>query len=184
MDNDPKKREVRKRLLALSMAGMMFGTSGCAYFNSDDGVPIVSPIDSKYNNFDNYYKYSVKNDEAIIYYKTENIYLLIDKTTYTSNIYIFNSEKVLGGLGYTGELYDIETGELLVYCDGLATTYNEEYFDYLKENNYEVCLKDLEDYIEGEEVKEYYTLDEIMAFEPQIVKSLKIINKAKTKTLD
>ena len=71
---------------------------------------------------------------------------------------------------------------MLAYCDGIATTYNEDFYKYLIENNYQVCLSDVANYIEGHVSKEYYSLDEIKTLEPQIEESLRIINEAKVKT--
>ena len=78
------------------------------------------------------------------------------------------------------ELYNLESEELLVYSDGINTCYNKDYFQYLIDNNYQVCLKDVSDYVEGAKTKEYYSLDEIKELEVQAAESLKIINKAKT----
>ena len=46
-------------------------------------------------------------------------------------------------------------------------------------NNYHVCLSNVNDYVEGQPAKEYFTLDEIRELEPKILESLKIINEAK-----
>ena len=71
---------------------------------------------------------------------------------------------------------------MIFYSDGINTMYNKEYYKYLIENNYQVCLTEVSDYVEGHISKEYYSLDEIKELEPQIVESLKIINFAKVKT--
>ena len=71
---------------------------------------------------------------------------------------------------------------MIVYYDGIITTYNEEYYKYKIENNYQVCLTEVSDYVEGHTGKDYYSLDEIKELEPQIGESLKIINSAKVKT--
>ena len=52
----------------------------------------------------------------------------------------------------------------------------------LIKNNYQVCLTEVSDYVEGHTGKEYYSLDEIKELEPQIAEGLKIINSAKVKT--
>lgn len=57
--------------------------------------------------------------------------------------------------------------------------------DFLKDlidNNYQVWLPDTGDYIEGYEVKDYYSLEEIKELEPQIETGLRAINKIKVKT--
>lgn len=61
-------------------------------------------------------------------------------------------------------------------------TYNEDYYNYLINNNYVVSLANLSNYVEGIETKEYYTLEEIKELEPQILEGLKIIVNSKTKT--
>ena len=70
---------------------------------------------------------------------------------------------------------------MLVYGDGINTAYNEDYYKYIRENNYQVCLTEVSDYVEGHTGKDYYSLDEIRELEPQIAEGLKIINSAKVK---
>lgn len=170
--------EIKKRLLALGLAGVMLGTAGCTSNKDENGVPKRNDIPSTYSNIEDYYKYVMQNGEAVKLYKAENVYLLFDKETYDAEEYIFDN--VLWRYG--GQLYDLESEELLVYSSGISYTYNEKYNNYLKENNYQVCLKDVGDYVEGHVGKEYYSLDEIRELEPRIAESLKIINSAKVKT--
>ena len=68
------------------------------------------------------------------------------------NTYIIE-EMFLGGLGSHVELYDLPNENMIVYSDGISTTYNEEYYKYLIENNYQVCLTEASDYIEDILVK-------------------------------
>lgn len=103
--------------------------------------------------------------------------MLYNKDTYEVNEYIY-VDRLLAT-----QLYDLETEELLVHSNNLTTTYNEEYYNYLVDNTYHVYLPSIDDYIEREQVKEYYTLDEIKELEPKILEGLKIINKEKNKTL-
>ena len=107
------------------------------------------------------------------------MYLLYNKETYEVNEYIFKNQVTwFGGV----ELYDLETEEMLVYGNGINTSYNEEFYKSLIENNYQVCLSEVSNYVEGHVSKEYYSLDEIKKLELQIGESLKIINMAKVKT--
>ena len=170
--------EIKKRLLALGLAGVILGTAGCASNKDENGVPKRVPISSEYSNITDYYKFVVRGGEAIKLYKAENIYLLFDKETYEAEEYIFDT--VNGKHG--GQLYDLEKEELLVYYGGLGDICNEDYNNYLKENNYIVCIKDASDYVEGHNSKEYYSLDEIKELELQVAEGLRIINSAKTKT--
>ena len=86
------------------------------------------------------------------------------------------------GLARYTEVYDLVTEEMIVYCDGLGTVYNEEYYNYLLDNNYQVCLNEVSSYVEDYVDKDYYTIDEIRALEPQIEEGLKTINAAKVQT--
>ena len=174
--------EIKKRLLTLGLAGVMIGTAGCTSNKDEKGVPKNVPISSEYSNVDDYYKYVMQNGEAVKLYNSANVYLLFNKETYEVSEYIYYIRNILGGLGSHVELYDLPNENMIVYSDGISTTYNEEYYKYLIENNYQVCLTEASDYIEGHTGKEYYSLDEIKELEPQIAESLKIINSAKVKT--
>lgn len=72
--------QMKKRLFALSMAGVMLGTAGCSI--STTGEPERVSISKEYSNVEDYYKYVVKNGEAIKLYNSQNVYLLYDKETY------------------------------------------------------------------------------------------------------
>lgn len=174
--------EIKKRLLALGLAGVMLGTAGCTSNKDENGVPKHVSISSEYSNVDDYYKYVMQNDEAVKLYNSANVYLLFNKETYEVSEYIFYKKNILGGLGCHVELYDLQNENIIVYSDGISTTYNEEYYKYIIENNYQVCLTEVSDYVEGHTGKDYYSLDEIRELEPQIAESLKIINSAKVKT--
>lgn len=168
--------QMKKRLIALSMAGVMLGTVGCS--RSKTGEPERVSIPGEYSNVEDYYKYVVKNGDAIKLYNSQNVYLLFDKETYEVSEYIYRTQVTwFGG----AELYDLESEEMLAYGNGIDTTYNKEYCEYIVENNYQVCLSEVSDYVEEHSSKDYYSLDEIRKLEPQIRESLKIINEAKGK---
>lgn len=171
--------QMKKRLIALGLAGVMLGTAGCTSSKNENGEPSRVSISQEHSNVEDYYKYVMQNGEAVKLYNSQNVYLLYNKETYEVNEYIFQNQVTwFGG----AELYDLETEEMLAYGDGIATTYNREFYEYLIENNYQVCLNEVSDYVEGHVAKEYYSLDEIKELEPQIEESLRIINKAKVKT--
>ncbi len=174
--------EIKKRLLALGLASVMLGTAGCTSNKDENGVPKHVTISSEYSNVDDYYKYVMQNGEAVKLYNSANVYLFFNKETYEVSEYIFYKKNILGGLGCHVELYDLQNENIIVYSDGISTTYNEEYYKYIIENNYQVCLTEVSDYVEGHTGKDYYSLDEIRELEPQIAESLKIINSAKVKT--
>ena len=171
--------QMKKRLLALGLVGVMFGTVGCTDSKSENKEPSRIAISQEYYNIEDYYKYAMQNEKAVKLYNSKNVYLLYNKETYEVNEYIFQNQVTwFGG----AELYDLETEEMLAYGDGIDTIYNEEFYEYLIENNYQVCLTEIGDYIEGHVAKEYYSLDEIKTLEPQIEESLRIINGVKVKT--
>lgn len=174
--------QMKQRILALGLVGVMIGTTGCSASKKNDskkeiGEPSRVAISQDYYNIENYYKYIIKNGEAVKVYNSQNVYLLYNKETYEVREYIFSN--VIYKFG--GELYDLVTEEMLFYSNGLRTSYNRECYDYLVDNNYQVCLNEVGDYIEGYDNKEYYTLGEIKEIEPLVKEGLKIINKAKAK---
>lgn len=144
-------------------------------------LPDTRSIPSQYSNVENYYKYKIKNDEAIKYYNSNNVYILFDRKTYEISEFIYADSEVctLGFVTTSIELYDLTTEQMLVFDNGMGTYYNLDYYDTIRENNYQVCLNEIEDYIEGEQLQEYYTLEEIRKLEFQILNSLKIINDEK-----
>ena len=174
--------EIKKRLLAIGLVGVMFGTSGCTSKKDENGVPKYVYISSIYSNVDDYYKNVMQNGETVKLYNSSNVYLLFNKETYEVSEYIYYGKDTLGGLRRHVELYDLTNGNMLVYSDSMNTTYNKEYYDYIKENNYQVCLAEASNYVEGHIDKNYYLLDEIRELEPQIAESLKKINSNKVKT--
>ncbi len=173
---------IKKRLLTLGVASVIIGTAGCSTNKGENKVPKHAPISSEYSNVDDYYKYIIQNGEAVKVYNSQNVYLLFNKETYEVSEYIYYERDVLFGLGNHVELYDLPSENMITYNDGISTTYNKEYYNYLIENNYQVCLNELSSYVEGHISKDYYSLDEIRELEPQITSSLKIINAAKVKT--
>lgn len=180
--NKDKLVQIKRRLLALGLAGIMFGTTGCTNNQNENEESKSMIISSEYSNIENYYKYVVKNGEAVKLYNSQNVYLLYDKESYVVTEYIYYMKNILGGLGTYVELYDLLSEQMIVYCNGIATTYNEEDYYNIVESTYQVCLAEANDYVEGHNSKEYYSLDEIRELEPQIRESLKLINKVKTKT--
>ena len=180
MDID-RLKELKKRLLALGMAGVMIGAAGCSSVD-ENGVPKRSDIPAKYSKVEDYYKYAVKDGKAEKLYNGKNVYLLYDKENYDVEEYLYRSKSSLGGFIQDLELYDLETEEMLVYNDSIKNTYNKEYYYYIRENNYQICLDDINDYIENYDKKEFYNINEIKELEPQIKESLKKINSVKEKT--
>ena len=171
--NKDRLIEIKKRLLALGLAGIMLGTTGCSSKKDGNDIPKISPISIEYSNVENYYKNAIRDGKATKLYKSKNTFLLFDKNTYDVKEYIFDT--VLYNLGC--QIYELKSEKLIIYGNGIATRYNYEYYEYLVNNNYQVCLAEVSNYIEGYDNKDYYSLDEIKKLEPQIAESLKIINE-------
>ena len=175
--------EMKRNLLAFGLAIVMIGTAGCSSNKDENETPRIVSISSEYSNIDDYYKFVIQNEIAIKAYNSQNVYLLFDKETYEVTEYIYYEKDVLGGLSNIVELYDLSSEAMLVYSDGIGNTYNEEYYNYIRENNYQICLAEASDYVEGHIGKDYYTWDEIRELESQIVEGFKVINSVKVKTI-
>lgn len=176
--NKYKLLHIKKRLLALGLSSTMIAISGCTINENEDAIPERVSISSEHSRVDNYYKYVIQNGEVVKLYNSQKVYLLFNKETYEVDEYIYQyPTNWLNGV----ELYDLESEEMITYSDGFLTKYNKEYYNYIFENSYQVCLKDASNYIEGHVDKEYYSLKEIKELESQIMEGLKIINSVKEK---
>lgn len=178
--NKEKLIKIRKRLLALGLAGIMIGMGGCSdEINAKETLRV--PIPEEFSHPEDFYKYAIVNNKAQKLYNSSNVYLAFNKETYEVEEYLFSTQFTLLEMNFGLELYSLEDEELLAYGNGITEPYNGDYFDSIVENNYTICLNESSDYIEGYEVKEYYSLDEIKELETQILKGLKLINQEKTK---
>ena len=131
------------------------------------------------NDFEEFYKVINRDGKPVRVYSGENIALTINKDTFEVKEYIFCKDSI------HGEIYDLNTGYLI--CEAsIFSCYDYDNIDNNKailDNCYEVHFKDISDYIEGEELKDYYTLEEIQELEPKIVEAVKIINgRSRVKT--
>lgn len=173
---------LKKSLLALGMTGVLVSTTGCLKVD-ENKVPEYIPLQSE-SFIEDYYKYIIQNDEAIKVYKSENVYLQFNKETYEPLEFI--CDKKTSPLGLYGRMmvYNLVNEDLIFDKDSFSySNLNEGYINYITSNSYEVCLADIEDYIENYVGKDYYSLEEIRNLEPEITKSLKKINKIKTLSL-
>ena len=171
-----KSKELKKKLLALSLLSIMIGTFSCK--NNSKNIDKKIYIPSKYSKVDNYYKYMSKGLEQVKLYDSQYVYLLFDKETYDANEYIYNKASFFKGI----ELYDLESEEMISYGDLIITNYNLEYFHYLLESCYQIPLCNINDFIDEYNLKKYYTLDEIKELESIIREELKRkTTKIKTK---
>ena len=173
--NKEQLRKLKRDLLCAGLIGITLTTSGCVH--EDKVIPPRAAITSRTNNADDCYKYIIKDGEALRVYDSSKVYILYDKENYNISEYLVNKRP------YSAEVYELVSEEMIFYYSGLSNA-NAEYYTYLINNNYEVCLADIEDYIEGSILKDFYTLEEIRELEPKILEGLKKINAAKQKTLN
>lgn len=126
-------------------------------------------IDQENNSFDDYHKTIIKDGTPVEIYRGENISLAIDKTTFEVKKYIYD-------IGLVSEIYDFDTGYRLVSIVLLSVD-GKENSEKISENKYVVDFSDIADYVEGETLKEYYTLEEINELATKIIESLKLIEE-------
>ena len=169
--------KIKKKMTALLIAFIMVILGGCGKEKND--IPVPKKISQQYQHLDQTGKYIISNGEAIKIYNSKNVYLLFNKDTYDVSEFLFYGYDILWGLGKYAEVYDLPSETLLVYCNGINNTINGDYYSYLIENNYQVCLLNVCDYVEGHTLKEFYTIDEIREMEPIIAEGLKKINAKK-----
>lgn len=170
---------LKKQLLSLTLASLMLSSTGCS---KTDGQRQAIP--AELSHIEDYSKYIISNEIAIKVYDSEYLYVLFDKETYEAKEYVYDTQFSLLGKNYGGELYDLSTEELIAYSSGISSesTYNESFYEELVKNSYIVPIKNVNDYIEGIEVKDYYSIDELKELEPEILKSVKKINEEISKT--
>lgn len=182
--------EFKKKLLTLGFFTGIAMTAGCEYEATNDYGKIYRYI-SQYkghenvdetSNIENYYKFVVRNDEAVKLYDSNYIYLFIDKETYEIGEYIFRGDINNAEGRYTeAELYDLPTGKMIYWNQSYEKISNRYYFEDLIKSSYQIPLSKVSDYIEGYEVNSYYSLEELRELEPQFIKCFKIIEDAKVK---
>ena len=125
---------------------------------------------------DYFYKYAVVNGEATKLYNNDGVYFIYDKDDYSCEEYLTS---FIFGKG-SSVIYDLESENLLAYKEYLeGVDINFQYFVEHDEENYGVALKDAPTYVEGYEVKDYYTIDEIKDLEHEIGEGVKILSKVK-----
>lgn len=167
-------KKVNKKALSLIMAGITLITiptfTSCVKKN-EDGIYVFG---TEINQFNKYKKTRIKNGKPVTVYPSQNISIAYDKNNFSPKEYIYDFFH--NPFPY-GVIYDLEEENLLLELTFLNVFFSDDRNKYDKfiENNYIVNLRDIENYIEGTELKEYYTLDEIHKLEPKILESLKLM---------
>ena len=170
--NKNKLTKLLKRgIVLVALTSSVTLLSGCTEDKTPSNWPSeYSYIDQSYNYFDEYHKTIIKDGVPVNVYIGENISLTIDKTTYEVKEYIYSESLIIG------KIYDINTGYLLVDANILEIE-GRDNWEKISQNKYIINFVDIADYVEGETLKEYYTLEEIKELEPKIVESLKLIEE-------
>lgn len=171
--NEKKMNEILKKGIALISVPIVLTTvSGCSQSVPEDWPSEFSYVSQENNNFEDLSKIVIQNGEAVSVYPGENIAVAVNNDTYDVKEYLFYN----GFL--SGTAYDMETGYLISDLFVTDTTSSADYKNVksIYDNNSVIEFSELGDYVEGEETKEYYTLEEIRALEPIIVESVKKIN--------
>lgn len=172
-----KLNNLRKRGISLLTAAFtIVSLSGCAEV-PEDYPEEFSYIEQEANHFDDFNKTVIRNGEPVTVYSEKNVFLAFDKETYDVKEYVYTYTSL------TAQIYDLATGYLIVGGNVFSSPYDSDVtnWDTLKEDNYLVFFDEISDYIEGYELKEWYSLDEIKELEPRIIESLKIINEYESK---
>lgn len=177
--NEQKIKKVLRAGIVLSTAAFsVVCFSGCN--KEQEQVPSDYPsefayVDQENNDYGRYYTTIIRDGEPVKAYHKENIAIIIDKDTFEFKEYLYVEGIV------SAQIYDLETGYLI--CEANASTDNlssvkkdYENLNKLLDNSYEVYFANLEAYDVGEEnIKDFYTLEEIRELEPKIIESVKII---------
>ena len=99
------------------------------------------------NEFDKYSLTVIRNGEAVTVYSGKNISLTIDKDTFEVKEYIYCS-----GI-FEGEVYDLNTGYLIVEKSVLETYASKSNYEFILYNNYVVDFVNISNYVEDHKLQ-------------------------------
>lgn len=166
------KKEVFKRGTALVSAALTLSLlSGCKQDIPGDWPEEYIYINQDNNNLNDFTKMVVRNGESVVAYSGVNLAVTINKDTYQVKEYLFYE-----GI-FSAKIFDLNTGHLIVDASvgDAVNSYDAINNSIILDNCYVVEFRNIGDYIEGEQLKDYYTLDEIRALEPVIVDAVKLM---------
>jgi hypothetical protein len=172
-----KFNDLRKRGISLLTAAFtVVSLSGCVQVPEDYPEEFIY-VEQDSNHFDDFHKIVIRDGEPLTVYSGKNIFLAYDKETFDVKEYVYEYGSI------SAKIYDLSTGYMIVDASVFSHPSGNDAsnWEILEENNYLVFLAEISDYLEDEEVKEWYTLDEIKELEPKIIESLKIINEYDSK---
>ena len=162
---------LKKRTALVSALLTLLLFSGCKQDIPEDWPKEFNYISQDNNNLNDFRKTVIRNGKPVVVYSGANLAVAINKETYEVKEYLFYEGVI------SGKVFDLNTGYLIVdvFIGDSENSYANINNSYILDNCYVVELRNIGDYIEGEELKEYYTLDEIKELEPAIVDAVKLI---------
>ena len=164
-----KKNELlnlKRRLEALAMAGVMLGTVGCMKKDGDS-----KKSSSSIEDFGYFIRVEEDGEKEIRYYN-KSVYLLYDMETYDTTIWIYEWENgLVVPEGFELRLYDYRDIEDHSGNENKPVSYED--YNYKLENSYIVNLSEAGDYVDGHVSKTFYTIEEIKELAPQIAVGVK-----------
>jgi len=172
--NEKKIKDVFKRGIALTAMVFTLATvSGCAEKQPANWPNEFQYISQENNEFEKYTSSVIRNGQPAKGYKGENIAVAINKETYEVKEYIFRRGAI------SGEIYDLNTGYMIaeVFLTTQSWDTSIKNNEVILDNCYVVEFVNINNYVEGHNLQEYYTLEEIKNLEPTIVESVKKINE-------
>jgi len=178
-------KKINKKALSLIMAGVTLITIPTFTSCSKKYKVGLSSISQDDNDFHKYKKTIIRNGKPVTAYLGKNVVITVDKDNFDLKEYIFVSNNI----DEIDDIYDLRTETLLV---NKVQTEVESYsweskdnYNQIIDNKYVIKLTDIEDYVEGETLNKYYTLNELEELESKLMDSLMLINeyeKVKSKT--
>jgi hypothetical protein len=174
-------KKITQKLLALELVLTTIAFAGCSN-KKDKPVSELVNIPHEYYNTEGSYHFIKKSNLIDKVYHSENVYIFINKEDYRTSRYLLCKEDVLGGLVSKIGIYDLVSELLLVYTDGLGTSFNMEHYRDLLQDDYVVPLNKIEDYIDVEQ-KDSYTLEEINDISQELSQKFKEMYSSKTRLL-
>lgn len=120
-----------------------------------------------------YVKTVVINDRLTNLYRGQNLMLAIDKETYEVKKYVLHNEDIYDKTSYLEKGYIMAAGFIITY----PNDYNVFSTKIILDDYYIVKFVDINDYVEGHKLKDYYTLEEIEGLQSILIKSIKKTNE-------
>lgn len=172
------KIKIKTKAYSLLLASVISMVSFPSCRNKSSSVIDKPSIAEKHNNFNSFAEHRLTKAKAELCYKGENILVLINKETNEISRYIYNRDL------YKTEVYELDSQDMIMYIplNIYELSQGLDYYNNLIENSYIFKFDDIDNYIEGETCKKWYTLEEIEEIESRLLRFL-LNNKDNKKIL-